>query len=112
MRVPPPSSDGGNHVICRFHNPVGRGLAPAVAYDTTNLGHLVGAIHESPVYRAVKGVGVGIQVVCPIPCLRARFFAPLKNDSARKITTTPHGQTRWYGLKAVKRIPCLQAKLD
>ncbi|MBR7140821.1 MAG: hypothetical protein IKD03_01635, partial [Clostridia bacterium] len=44
-------------------------------------------------------------------CLRARFFAPLKNDSARKITTIPRGQTCWYGLKAVKHIPCLRNRL-
>ena len=56
-----------------YDNPVGRGLAPAVAYATTNLGHFVGAIHESPVYRTVKGVSVGLKPVTPIPCLQAKL---------------------------------------
>ena len=81
----------------------------------------------------VKGVGVGHKPVHYIPslriklCLRARFFAPLENDSARRCnpyalfraykqslisnTTTPRGQTCWYGLKAVKHIPSLRNRL-
>ena len=36
-----------------YDNPVGRWLAAAVVYVTTNLGRFVGAIHESPVITIV-----------------------------------------------------------
>ena len=71
--MPPPSTDGGYYIICRFHNPVGRWLAAAAVYATTNLGRFVGAIHESPVYRVVKQFGVGLKVVKPYQAYETTF---------------------------------------